>query len=423
MGQTEQNGLEMHMQTGHTAEDTFSCTQIKPLVKTCGKNGSDVTSKTNMFLVLCRRLMQWMTQVKRNRRQKGNNYETNREVHLTTDSVQTSIASHNTYQQQTDDADDESGFEDDDDDEKDENEDNERLSPEWSIPSADLQFDSLLAHGRFCTTYRGRWHGEVLIHTFTPSRETHVQRFMRQVTALSMIRHENVALFMGACIETSLLAIVMSRRSGPSVYDFVHTRGDSISLSDKISIAHQTAQAMGYIHAKGMVHGCLSSRNVFLEGRVQVSLLDHDLPDSCLDRDNVCCFPRGQITYFSPELMCSLQLLPPHLVIQTAPSQQSDVYAFGTLLYELVTKQWPMQGEHAHSIIWRVSSGKGQSLDHMKAPSTIKDLLAMCWSFDFNHRPSFSQIVQHLQRSVSLHRRYSSSEPERLNRIDQKLAC
>lgn len=54
--------------------------------------------------------------------------------------------------------------------------------------------------------YRGHWHGEVLIHTRTNAEN--LEHFLDEVAMLSMVRHENVALFMGACIDEPHLAII-----------------------------------------------------------------------------------------------------------------------------------------------------------------------------------------------------------------------
>lgn len=50
-----------------------------------------------------------------------------------------------------------------------------------------------------------------------------------------------------------------------------------------VSIARQVAQATGYLHARGIIHGKLNPNNIFLEGdnyRVKLSLLDHGLVET-----------------------------------------------------------------------------------------------------------------------------------------------
>ncbi len=47
-----------------------------------------------------------------------------------------------------------------------------------------------------------------MIHVYRDLPETDVSRFWEEVSQLSMIRHENVALFMGACVEHPYLAVI-----------------------------------------------------------------------------------------------------------------------------------------------------------------------------------------------------------------------
>ena len=48
-----------------------------------------------------------------------------------------------------------------------------------------------------------------------------------------------------------------------------------VPVDYKVQVARQLANALGYIHSRGIVHGRLSSQNVFLENKVQLSLIDY----------------------------------------------------------------------------------------------------------------------------------------------------
>ena len=47
-----------------------------------------------------------------------------------------------------------------------------------------------------------------MIHTWQRSTKQDVEEFLKEVSVLSMIRHENVVLFMGACLEPPNLAVI-----------------------------------------------------------------------------------------------------------------------------------------------------------------------------------------------------------------------
>lgn len=87
---------------------------------------------------------------------------------------------------------------------------------EWDIPFEQLEIGELIGKGRFGQVYHGRWHGEVAIRLIDIERdnEDQLKAFKREVMAYRQTRHENVVLFMGACMSPPHLAIIT--RSVPS---------------------------------------------------------------------------------------------------------------------------------------------------------------------------------------------------------------
>ena len=102
-----------------------------------------------------------------------------------------------------------------------------------------------------------------------------------------------------------------------------------------MSIGAGIAQALGYLHSKGYFHGRLCSRNVFLEPKVQVSMLDY-------------AASRSNVIYSSPELIsvrhgdsCGTDRDPPVTPYYRGQSPSDDVFALGTLLFELFSGKLP----------------------------------------------------------------------------------
>lgn len=86
---------------------------------------------------------------------------------------------------------------------------------------------------------------------------------------------------------------------------------------------------MGYLHAKGIVLKTLTSKNIYLECKVKITTLDDGAPLKRHDRMNTGCVRRGHLTYISPELMQTLRVEPPALIVDGTPTKESDLYAFG----------------------------------------------------------------------------------------------
>ncbi|XP_041464006.1 spindle assembly checkpoint kinase-like [Lytechinus variegatus] len=287
---------------------------------------------------------------------------------------------------------------------------------EWTIPHDNLKYGRCIERGKLGSTFKGHWHGEVLIQTRN-SNSTDINDFLDEVDVLSKIRHENIALFMGACVEPGHLAVVNSIHKGPSLYHHLHVQRRKISFNIP-KIARQIGQAMGYLHAKGIIVGHLSSRCVYLESKVKLSITRVDTSDVTCQRSNHACLPRGKLNYLAPELLGTARVIPPELITRTEQTHSTDVYAFGTILFEIIAGRWPLQYACSESVIYQICSGKRDDFRKVSCSSSIKNLIQECWSHDPCERPSFQHIVKELKKNVSLgNMKHSLSEPDNLNRL------
>ena len=81
---------------------------------------------------------------------------------------------------------------------------------DFKIKFNELEFQKLIFKSSRTKIHQGRWHGEVVIHSCHPENDGDVQSWLSDVRALTHIRHENVVLYMGACVEPPNFAIVTS---------------------------------------------------------------------------------------------------------------------------------------------------------------------------------------------------------------------
>lgn len=276
---------------------------------------------------------------------------------------------------------------------------------EWVIPFEELDITwNPLGAGRFGKVYRGHWHGEVAVKIIEIENPTEEQlnAFKFQVGTFRKTRHENVVLFMGACMDPPKLAIITSMCRGFSLYAHVHVRKDSLPLPKIAQLCTQIAQGMGYLHARGIVHTDLRSKNVFLELNNRVVITDFGLFSVAglttkSARPGWLMIPEGWLPYLAPEILRSLTTQ------QDAPDSSeftfaTDMYAFGTVWYEMCSGSWPFKKQIPEAIIWQVGKGVKQSLAHVDVPREVKDTLTVCWAFDPERRPTFSNLLRTLER-------------------------
>lgn len=116
---------------------------------------------------------------------------------------------------------------------------------EWDIPFDELQIGDTIGTGRFGTVFRGNWHGDVaikLLNMDSLDDEKMLDQFKIEVSTFRKTRHENLVLFMGACMKPPRLAIVTSLSKGMTLYTHIHLRKDKFNMNKTTIVAQQISQ-------------------------------------------------------------------------------------------------------------------------------------------------------------------------------------
>ncbi|XP_047447046.1 kinase suppressor of Ras 2 isoform X3 [Mugil cephalus] len=283
---------------------------------------------------------------------------------------------------------------------------------EWDIPFEQLEIGEMIGKGRFGKVFHGRWHGEVAIRLIDIERdnEDQLKAFKREVMAYRNTRHENVVLFMGACMSPPHLAIITSLCKGRTLYSVVRDAKVVLDVNKTRQIAQEMVKGMGYLHAKGILHKDMKSKNVFYDnGKVVITDFGLFTISGVLQagsrREDKLRIPNGWLCHLAPEI---IQQLSPDTEEDKLPfSKQSDVFAFGTIWYELHAREWPYKSQPAEVIIWQIGSGMKPNLAQTGMGKEISDILLLCWAYKQDERPSFSKLVDLLEKLPKRNRRLS----------------
>ncbi|EFX83242.1 hypothetical protein DAPPUDRAFT_315683 [Daphnia pulex] len=283
---------------------------------------------------------------------------------------------------------------------------------DWEIPADEILIGPRIGSGSFGTVYRGHWHGPVAVKTLNVKDPTpaQLQAFKNEVAVLRKTRHVNILLFMG-CVSKPQLAIVTQWCEGSSLYKHLHVLETKFELLTLIETARQTAQGMDYLHAKNIIHRDLKSNNIFLHDDLTVKIGDFGLATVKTRWSGSHQFqqPSGSILWMAPEVI--------RMKDENPYSFQSDVYAFGVVLYELFSGQLPYSHiSNKDQILFMVGRGfLRPDLSHVRSdtPKALRRLLESSIKFTREERPLFRQILvslESLSRSLpKIHR--SASEP------------
>eukprot|EP00899_Mesostigma_viride_P014134 jgi/Mesvir1/22721/Mv14129-RA.1 len=202
---------------------------------------------------------------------------------------------------------------------------------------------------------------------------------------LQELRHPHVCQLLGACMRLPNLCLVFEYMP-KSLHDVLY--GGQVDLDRKraLELAIDIVRAMRYLHARQppVIHRDIKPGN-FLVGRDwRVKITDFGL--ASMERGSGKT-GAGTPAYMAPELLAG----------GGRYNEKVDVYAFGILLNELLTKQPPFDGAMLGDIKASVAKGERPPLS-LTCPRELANLIKDCWAQDSAARPSFDDIAESLRK-------------------------
>src|SRR4051812_16418038 len=176
--------------------------------------------------------------------------------------------------------------------------------------------------------------------------ENLLQRFQREARAASALNHPNICTIHGIEQSDSEHFIVMELLDGESLSDRI--RRGPIDIETVLTLSVQIVDALESAHSKGIVHRDLKPQNIFVTSRGQAKILDFGLakidrqkpnaesmmPTARLDDLTTAGSTIGTVNYMSPEQARG-----------EVTDARTDLFSFGTVLYQMSTGFLPFQGD------------------------------------------------------------------------------
>ena len=208
-----------------------------------------------------------------------------------------------------------------------------------------------------------------------------LSRFRREAQALAALNHLNIAQIYGIEDAGGTSCIVMELVDGETLQARIQ-RGP-IAVVEALSIARQIAEALEAAHDKGVIHRDLKPGNIMLaDGKVKV--LDfglakaYDTPSSNVDLANSPTLVSMAATS-AGVILGTAAYMSPEQAKGRAVDRRTDIFAFGCVLYEMLTAKRAFDGEDVTDIlgaVLRVEPDWSELPDDV--PSGLRRLLRLC---------------------------------------------
>jgi len=209
-------------------------------------------------------------------------------------------------------------------------------------------------------------------------------RFEREAQLLASLNHPHIAQIYGfedfastPPGQPALGAIVLELVDGPTLADRIEQR--AVPIDEALSIARQIAEALEAAHERGIIHRDLKPANIKLTATGAVKVLDFGLAKALDPRPGDSGRPAGfdSATFVNPTTQPGLILgtaayMAPEQARGQPVDKRTDIWAFGVVVYEMLTGRRPFEGETLSDSIAAVLRGE---IDWARLPGETPDEL------------------------------------------------
>ncbi|KAG2481338.1 hypothetical protein PVAP13_9NG190000 [Panicum virgatum] len=231
-----------------------------------------------------------------------------------------------------------------------------------------------------------------------------IDEFINEVAILSQINHRNIVKLLGCCLETEVPLLVYEFISNGTLFYHLHVEGPtSITWDSRLRIATETAKALAYLHwsvSIPVIHRDIKSSNILLDDAMTSKVSDFGASRYApVDSTGLTTKVQGTIGYLDPSYFYTGRL-----------TERSDVFSFGVILVELLTRKKPFsyltsdgEGLVAHFVSLLREGNISQILDPQiieeggKEVQEVSVLAASCINLRAEDRPTMREVEHALE--------------------------
>ncbi|XP_010528496.1 PREDICTED: LEAF RUST 10 DISEASE-RESISTANCE LOCUS RECEPTOR-LIKE PROTEIN KINASE-like 1.3 isoform X3 [Tarenaya hassleriana] len=280
------------------------------------------------------------------------------------------------------------------------------------LEEATENFSKELGDGGFGVVYYGvlRDGREVAVKHLYERSLKRVEQFKNEIEILKSLKHPNLVILYGCTSRHSReLLLVYEYIPNGTLADHLHgdrSRARTLPWPVRLEIAIETASALSYLHASGIIHRDVKTTNILLDNNFQVKVADFGISRLFpTDATHVSTAPQGTPGYVDPEYYQCYRL-----------NEKSDVYSFGVVLAELISSKEAVDvNRHRHDVNlanMAVSRVQNSALSELVDPdlgferdfavrrmvTATGELAFRCLQEEREVRPSMDEVVEVLRR-------------------------
>lgn len=253
--------------------------------------------------------------------------------------------------------------------------------------------------GAYGIVFQGSYDGKVVAMKLLMKCDIVNHMWFKEAVVWRFIKHTNIVPFLGVEEDGDSLSLISEWMPGEDTRKYIKTHPDS----NRLSLIMDAAQGLLYLHETGIVHGDLKSTNILVDIDGRARLADFGLArvvynNESFNHESNAIPKQGALVWSAPEL-----LAPGRFGLEDQdPSQESDVYAFAMVIWEIFTGVYPYSGDvmAAYSILNGIRPPRPADATELGLSDSIWHLMERCWDQDRHNRPTMEIVVEELRRAI-----------------------
>ncbi|CAJ1375827.1 unnamed protein product [Effrenium voratum] len=273
------------------------------------------------------------------------------------------------------------------------------------IPTGELILEFLIGSGYTSEVYKGLWtrhdNTVVAIKQITEDAQMRSEQqlaFVREMSVLTQVRHENLVQLYGVCLDSRPLRIVTEYCGGGAVFELLHNSPIDLVYPQQIKMCRDVARAMNYLHTFNpmIIHRDLKSLNLLLDK--PVTGLDLPLVKVCdfgVAKFQVQAGNWGQMTNQAG----TKHWMAPEMWTGSTYDEKVDVFSYAMVIYEIICREVPFEEEEPADVGKYTVAGIRPDMDAVPpdCPPELIAVMQACWAQDPSERPSFADVLQRIE--------------------------
>jgi GAF domain-containing protein len=267
----------------------------------------------------------------------------------------------------------------------------------YSYNMEDIEMLNTIGAGSYGEVYKANVRGRVVavkkLHVKSIKAEQ-VEAFCQEASLMCQLQHPNIVGFVGAVTDPASLCIITEYCNRGSLADLLLNHAVPMTFQQKMQFAYDAAEGMKYLHASNPVilHRDLKSDNLLVTEDWRIKVGDFGLT-------RFMSAKKAMTQVGTPMWMA------PEIIMGKKYTEKADVYAFGIILWELLTRLEPYEDKEPMQIVVQVvNEGLRPMMTREFDHSPLAPLIRDCWAANPDERPSFEIIAERLQSMINKHK-------------------